>query len=141
VTRQRALRAIGVAICVVGAGASLLAYRSERRFDQLQRSTFTAIGTDPRQDPRAESARQRALGLISSARLLNPDSRIDVQQALFLELETPAAEAVLRKATRREPENVYLWISWAKRRESAGDLAGARRAYARAVVLDPRLPR
>jgi Flp pilus assembly protein TadD len=135
-----ALRALGVLVCLAAAAAALLAYRSERRVDELEQLGFVTLGFEP-DDPRASRARRDARDVADSARLLNPDTGIEVQLALFLEPDQREAEALMQKATSSEPENVFLWISLAKMRESDGDLAGARRAFARAVELDPRLER
>jgi hypothetical protein len=136
-------RTLAVVVCASGVAAALLAYRSERRVAEIKQLALVAIGQDrdlPGGQRRARRARREALRLAKGARLLNPDSDIDVQRALFLEPARRRSEAVMREATRREPENAFLWLSLSKRREGDDDLSGARRAYARARALDPRLP-
>jgi hypothetical protein len=137
-----ALRALTALVCLAGAFAALLAYRSERRADEVVRlalvSASDGSATDPDSEP--ERARRKALGLVSSARVLNPDTNIDVQIGTFLERDRRDAEAVLRRATETEPENVFLWLALSQREEGDGRLAAARRAYARARALDSRLP-
>lgn len=137
-TRIRAVRVLGVVLCMAGVAAALIAYRSERRGDELVRLTLTAL-TYEADDPRAVRARRDALRVLDSAQVLNPDSDLEVQRALFLEPDRTEAEALMGKLTRREPENVFLWLSLSKLREARDDAAGARRAYARAAELDPRL--
>jgi Flp pilus assembly protein TadD len=77
---------------------------------------------------------------VSGARMLNPDTDIDVQVGLFLEPNRGRAEAILKQAVRREPENVFLWLALSKKQEREGRLAAARHSYTRARALDPLLP-
>lgn len=136
------LRALTALLCLAGACAALLAYRSERRADEVVRLALVSVSDRSAKgaDSEPERARRDALGLVSSARLLNPDTNIDVQVGTFLERDPRRAEAVLRRATEKEPENVFLWLALSQREERDGRLAAARRAYARAGALDSRLP-
>jgi hypothetical protein len=59
---------------------------------------------------------------------------------VFLERDEASRAALLRRLTDREPENVFLWFVTLRNAERAGRPAAARRAYARARALDPRLP-
>jgi cytochrome c-type biogenesis protein CcmH/NrfG len=136
-----AVRAALALACAAGVACALIAFRSERRLDEVKRLALSSIDhpASTHGDARAEAARRKALRLVPSARLLNPDTDIDVQVGLFLEPNRRRARAVLERATRREPENVFLWLALSKKLQLEGDLAGARRSYARARQLDPRL--
>jgi hypothetical protein len=139
----KALRLLAVALCTAGALAAVVAYRSERRTDEVVRLTLASVSgknsARPSDSPQ-EKSRRKALDLVSSARLLNPDTNIDVQVGAFLEPDPRRGEAILRRATDKEPENVFLWLALSKRQERDGRLAPARRSYARARALDSRLP-
>jgi hypothetical protein len=136
-------RVLAVALCALGAFTALVAYRSERRTDEVVRLALASVSgknsTRPPGSPQ-ERARRKALGLVSSARLLNPDTNIDVQVGAFLETDSRRGEAILRRANDKEPENVFLWLALSQRQERDGHLAAARRSYARARALDPHLP-
>jgi Flp pilus assembly protein TadD len=127
-----------VILCIAGAATALIAYRSERKADEVVRLTLDAVGRKAG-DPRAGQARREALHALDGALVLNPDSNLEVQRALFLEPRRRDAEALMRKLIRREPENVFLWLSLSNLRESRGDVAGAGRAFGRAAELDPRI--
>jgi len=139
VTRTRAVRALIVVLCAAGMVAAAVAYRSERRLDEVKRLALVTVraGAD---DAERDEARRRALDLVPGAKRLNPDSAVDVQVALFLEPDNRAAGRMLERLTRREPENIFLWLLLTRKRQREGDLAAARRSYARASELDSRLP-
>jgi predicted Zn-dependent protease len=133
------VRGLLVLVCAAGVVASLVAYRSERRLDEVKHLALTTISRGQTPAER-ERARTKALSLLPSARLLNPDSEVDVQKALFLERDPSRSTALLRKLTRTEPENIFLWFLLTRKEQREGHLPAARRAYARARSLDPRLP-
>jgi hypothetical protein len=136
---RTAVRALIVLLCVVCAFAALVAYRSERRLTEIRRLALTTV--ERRASPaEREEARRRALDLVPSARLLNPDSEVDVQQAVFLEPDAARRAARIREVTEREPENIFLWFVSLRNAERTGRPAAAQRAYARARALDSRLP-
>ena len=54
--------------------------------------------------------------------------------------EQAARRGVLRRAIRREPENVFLWLALSQKQRAEGRPAAAARTYAHARALDPRLP-
>jgi hypothetical protein len=138
-----AVRVLAVALCGAGALAALVAYRSERRVERITELGLTALGSEGSTGAavvRGQRARSEGLGLVSGARLLNPDSDIDVQVGLFLEPNRRRAESILKEAVRREPENIFLWLALSKRQQREGRLAAAGRSYARARTLDPLLP-
>jgi hypothetical protein len=136
------MRWVAVALCAVAALAALVAYRSERRADEVVRLSLVAVSGGPANIPDSAPgrARSKALGLLPSARLLNPDTNLDVQEGAFLERNPRRGEAILEHATDEEPENVFLWLALSQREERDGHLAAARRSYGRARGLDPRLP-
>ncbi len=136
---MRALRLLAVGLCVVGALMALVAYRSERRADEVVRLALLTARTSTADPAASERHRRRALDLLRTARLLNPDTNLDVQKGLFLEPDQRRALAVLRDAANDEPENVFLWLTLSKAQERDGHLPAARAAYARARALDPRL--
>jgi predicted Zn-dependent protease len=134
-----AVRAVIVVLCVAGAVAALVAHRSERRLNEIRKLGLTTV--ERRVSPaERERARLDALDLVPSARLLNPDSDVDVQMAVFLERNEARREARLRELTEREPENIFLWFVRLRNAERLGQPDAAQRAYARARALDPRLP-
>jgi hypothetical protein len=133
------VRALLVAICAAGAFAALVAHRSERRLAEIKQLSLTTVARKASPAER-ERARRHAVDLVPGARLLNPDSEIDVQRVVFLERDEASRTALLRRLTDREPENVFLWFVTLRNAERAGRPAAARRAYARARALDPRLP-
>jgi tetratricopeptide (TPR) repeat protein len=138
-----AVRMLAVLVCAAGAAAALVAYRSERRLDEIKRLALASIyyqRSAHGDDPRSERPRREALRLVPSARLLNPDTDIDVQVGLFLETDRRRAHAALERAIHREPENVFLWLALTRRQQREGNLAAAGRSYERARALDPRLP-
>jgi Tfp pilus assembly protein PilF len=137
-----AFRVLAVALCVAGVLAGLVAYRSERRVEEITDLALVVLGSERSgaRDAGREEARSEALSLVFGARLLNPDTDIDVQVGLFLEPNRRRAEAILKQAVRREPENVFLWLALSKRQEREGRLTAAGRSYARARALDPLLP-
>jgi predicted Zn-dependent protease len=131
------LRLLLVVACVAGAVASGVAYRSEKRLDEVKR---LALVTVSKADPATrERARVKALGLVSSAKLLNPGSEADAQVAVFLRHDTRGSEQLLERLTRDEPENIFLWLLLTEKREREGRIAAARHSYARVLELDPRL--
>jgi Flp pilus assembly protein TadD len=134
------MRWVAVALCAVAALAALVAYRSERRADEVVRLALLTARTRTSDSGTSERARHRALDLLPQARLLNPDTNLDVQEGLFLEPDRQRALTVLRDAAHDEPENVFLWLTLSKSQEREGRLPAARAAYARARALDPRLP-
>ena len=75
-----------------------------------------------------------ALKLLDESRTLNPNFELDIAQA---QLDRPRAEAILVPALREEPEIAETWLALASERREAGNLPGARRAYARARALAP----
>jgi len=133
------VRALIVVLCLAGAVAALVAHRSERRLNEIRELGLTTVERRVSAAER-EQARLDALDLVSSARLLNPDSDVDVQMAVFLDRDEAQRAARLREITEREPENVFLWFVRLRNAERTGDAAAAQRAYARARALDPRLP-
>jgi hypothetical protein len=138
-----AVRVLAVALCGAGALAALVAYRSERRVERITELGLAALGSEGSTGAavlRGKRARSEGLGLVSGARLLNPDSDIDVQVGLFLEPNRRRAESILKQAIRREPENIFLWLALSKRQQREGRLGAAGRSYARARALDPLLP-
>jgi hypothetical protein len=138
-----AVRVLAVALCGAGALAALVAYRSERRVERVTELGLTALGSEGSTGAaalRGKRARSEGLDLVSGARLLNPDSDIDVQVGLFLEPNRRRAESILKEAVRREPENIFLWLALSKRQQREGRLSAAGRSYARARALDPLLP-
>ena len=136
---RNGVRALIVVLCAAGAVAALVAHRSERRLNEIRKLGLTTV--EKRVSPaEREDARRRALDLLPSARLLNPDSDVDVQEMVFLERNEARRAARLRELTDREPENIYLWFVRLRNAERAGQPAAARRAYARARALDPGLP-
>jgi Flp pilus assembly protein TadD len=74
---------------------------------------------------------------------LNPDSRRELGLAgvLVRRGRGPEAEAVLRRAIAREPENVYLWVGLARVQVTTGRPAAAERSYDRARELNAQIPR
>ncbi len=136
------MRWVAVALCAVAAATALVAYRSERRADEVVRLSLVAVSGGLAHVPASapSEARTKALDLLPSARLLNPDTNLDVQEGAFLERNPRRGEAILEHATSEEPENVFLWLARSQLEERDGDLAAARRSYARARALDPRLP-
>jgi uncharacterized protein HemY len=51
--------------------------------------------------------------------------------------DLPAMRVYLVRATRRQPDNVEVWVKLARVELLRGDLAGLRRATRRALELDP----
>lgn len=74
---------------------------------------------------------------------LNPDTRRELGLAgVYVRRgQGPEAEAVLRDAIRREPENVYLWAGLARVQVTTGRRAVAERSYDRARELNTQIPR
>jgi hypothetical protein len=136
-TEPGPIRVVLVLLCAAGAVAALVAYRSERRLTEIRQLGLVTV--ERRDSPaERERARRHALDLLASARLLNPDSEVDVQRALFL--EPRRGTAILDELTDREPDNIYLWFVRLRKEEREGDVAAARLSYAHARALDPRLP-
>lgn len=124
-----------VLLCAAGALASLVAYRSERRLEEALTAGYLG------EAGHLSDAQTKVARLLDEARPLNPDSEIDVSRALFLRKLRPQAEAILRTAIRREPDNVRLWLALTQVRVRDGRHGAARRSYERARELDPQLPR
>jgi hypothetical protein len=137
--RQKALRAAVAAFCAAGAFAALVAYRSEARLDEIKELGLETVEPGATSAEK-QAARERGLDLVPSARLLNPDSEVDVQRAVYLERDERRRTALLHELTDREPENIYVWFVRLRTEEREGDLDAARRSYERARELDPRLP-
>ena len=141
---RTAFRVVAAVLCAAGMVTALIAYRSERRLDEfksLARSSFSLGSGIPTDQGRPTRVQREALRVLPSARPLNPDTELEVHRALFLEPDDRKAEAVLRSALRREPENVRLWLALSNTQVRGDRLASARRSYARARELNPRLPR
>jgi hypothetical protein len=136
-TEPGLIRVVLVLLCVAGAVAALVAYRSERRLTEIRQLGLVTVEQSDSPTER-ERARRRGLDLLPSARLLNPDSEVDVQRALYLEPQR--GTELLEKLTDREPDNIYLWFIRVRKEEREGNVAAARRSYAHARALDPRLP-
>jgi Flp pilus assembly protein TadD len=110
---------------------AVVAFGSEGKADQAYKSLAYP----------ARAVTTRALA--GDARPLNPDRGLSSAQALAYSQQRRfgPADAIMRRAVREEPENVELWLAWSQVQERAGDLAAARRSYARARELDPELGR
>jgi cytochrome c-type biogenesis protein CcmH/NrfG len=121
------LRVLLALVCLAGAACCVIAYRSERRQADAAEAAFF--------EQRAPEVR----ALWDDARTLNPDSEIDVGEALTR--PPREAERMIGKALRREPENARLWLMMTRFRTEGGRPAAARRSYRRALELDPYLPR
>lgn len=135
--RVLAARTLVAALCLAGALAAGIAYRSDHREAEIKR---LALVTVSKADPATrERARVEALELADSAKVLNPGSEVDVQTAVFLMRDRRRSAELLAELTEREPENLFLWLLLTQKRQREGDQAGARRSYARALQLDPRL--
>ena len=138
-----ALRALTALLCLAGAFAALLAYRSERRADEVVRLALVSASdgstTDPDSEP--ERARRKALGLVSSARVLNPDTNIDVQIGTFLERDrAPRGGGAPRGRPRRSPRTCS---SGSRSRSARSATAGSPRPAGPTPergALDSRLP-
>lgn len=125
------MRAGVAGLCAVGVAASLISYRGEKRLEE----SFLSVVQGK---PTAETVE-----LLDSSDTLNPDTRRDTGKATFFAGmgRVDEAEAIMRDAARREPENMSVWLSWARIRLSLGRRDAAREAYSRAKELDPQLPR
>jgi predicted Zn-dependent protease len=78
--------------------------------------------------------RQDAIRHFRHAKRLNPAYALDIGLA---RLQPDRGVAILSDAVRREPENAELWLRLAQQQAHAGDLAAAKRSYARARGLAP----
>jgi Flp pilus assembly protein TadD len=132
------VRVLIVLLCVAGAVAALVAYRSERRLVEIRKLGLVTVEKRVSEAER-DQARRDAIDLLPSARLLNPDSEVDIQEAVYLEPNERRKAAILRELTDREPENIYVWFVRIRKEEREGDYAAARQLYERARTLDPRL--
>jgi predicted Zn-dependent protease len=122
----------GVAgLCVAGVVASAITYRSEHRLDE-------AFGSVIQGKPKAATVE-----LAKGSQLLHPDTKADIAKAVFALYHHDPDHAVQYAAdsTRREPENASTWITLWRIQHATGHPARARAAYARALELDPLLPR
>ena len=128
---QLPVRAGVAAVCVAGAVASFIGYRSEQRVEESFLSVVEGKST-------AET-----FDILESSGTLNPDTRRYTGKASFLvDLGRRAeAEETMREAARREPENASVWLNWARIRLRLRRPEAAREAYARAKELDSQLPR
>ncbi len=125
------VRLLVALLCAAGVVASLVAHHSEvLAADAVHDLPFAA---------RAEATRHK----LEDAKKLNPDTRIDSEIAITYSVQgrSRRADATMRDAVRKEPDNVALWVLWTKIHVEAGDRAAAQRTYARARALNPSLPR
>jgi Flp pilus assembly protein TadD len=124
------VRAGIAALCVAGVLAGAVTYRSEKAADDA-RAAY--LESRPRQD---------VVDRYEDSRPLNPDVEREVGQATaLLELgEGARAEELIRDAARREPDNARIWAFWATLALALDKPADARRHWARARALNPRLP-
>lgn len=128
---QWIVRAGIAAVCVAGVVVSFIGYRSEQRVEESFLSVVEGKST-------AET-----FEILESSGRLNPDTRRYTGKASFLvDLGRPEeAQATMREAARREPENASVWLNWARIHLRVGRRDDARKAYARAKELDSQLPR
>jgi Flp pilus assembly protein TadD len=114
----------------VGVVAGIVTFRSERRVERA----FDAIA-DGR--PPGE-----AIDLFESSRALNPGAGRELAEAgLYLRSGRPGrAEERLREAADLEPESAQVWVVSTRVALALGRPDEARRRWARARRLDPRLP-
>jgi predicted Zn-dependent protease len=104
--------------------------------DQLKREASSK--PDPAQHQKAIDDALRA------ARLQPGSGALFVAVGLATRARKPAqAERYALRATRREPDNFSTWLTLGVIRQSRGDDAGARAAFAKAQTLNPlyRTPR
>ena len=127
-----ALRALIVLVCAAGVIGSLIVHRSDERIRQGFNEMVIGGSADSTLR-KLEDADSR----------LNPDSRRDLGIAgvLVRRGRGAEAEAVLREALRREPENALLWVGLARVQVTAGKPAAAERSYDRARSLNTQIPR
>jgi len=127
---QAGIRALAAALCVAGAVASFIAFRSEERLEDSMLSVLNARS-------------HGALETLESSGTLNPDVRRYTGRAWFLasQGDRADAEASMRQAARQEPENAFVWLEWTRMRLWLGRRTDADETYARARELDSQLPR
>ena len=121
------IRGAVVLLCAAGIVASLISRHSR----ELQANAFL----DYFHDKNAPLALKR----LDDAKTLNPDSDVAIAQARLA--KGPAYVGILQKAVEREPENAILWVRLAQHQANHGDKLGAQQSYARAMKLDPELPK
>jgi Flp pilus assembly protein TadD len=111
--------------------ASFIGYRSE----QLVKDAAVKATTG-----RADAATLEDLG---RAGRLNPDIRRYTGEAWYriFQGRAGAAEAKMREAASRDPDNAFVWLEWTRMRLQLGRRAAAEETYARAKELDSQLPR
>jgi tetratricopeptide (TPR) repeat protein len=120
---QLLVRGLVVLACVAGVVVSVISRDSRVKAEEV----FRVYNQD--RDAKA------ALKLLDESRRLNPNFELDIAQA---QLDRARAEQILVPALREEPDIAETWLALANERREAGDLPGARRAYARARELAPR---
>ena len=117
-------------VCVVGAVASFISYRSEQRVEDSVSSVLNGTSRE-------------AFETLESSGTLNPDVRRYTGKAWFLAYQgdRSGAEDSMRVAARKEPENAFVWLEWTRMRLWLGRRRAAVSTYARAKELDSQLPR
>ena len=126
------LRALIVLVCAAGVVGSLIVYRSDERI----RNGFNEMTIGGSSDSTLRK-------LEDADSWLNPDSRreLGIAGVLVRRGRGAEAEAVLREALRREPENALLWVGLARVLVTTGRRAAAERSYDRARSLNTQIPR
>jgi Flp pilus assembly protein TadD len=124
------VRAGVAALCAAGVVAGVVTYRSERAIEEAK-AAYLASGP-----------RQEVVDKYEDSRPLNPDAEQDIGQATVLiqRGQRASAEALIREAIEREPDNARVWAFSASLMLALEKPAEARRFWDRARELNPRLP-
>ena len=129
------VRVLLVLLALLAGGWLVVQERAARAESELE-----AIAFDPGGAPGPEPV-ARAEDLLRADRLLNPDRRPDLYEAVVLGRagRTREAIAVLRRTVAAEPENLEAWALLARAARTE-DPALAARARARQRELAPPVP-
>jgi len=126
-----------IAIVAVAAAAIVLLGSRLRDHDRCEAASKTTIAALFHRRPVPEGIATQQRRLIASCR--DADRLATVSGTLTIAGDRAAALALAHAATERAPDAYLGWVALT-RAYGDGDRAAARRAFARAKALNPRLP-